>query len=733
MNVKIALTQYTETFQETIKEVPFTEHILPLPGFFVETGKRLCADTEGLKGIEYQVSVRAEEDVKSISLALVFESSTNTRRCHFMIPAAVYDGNRFEILRQHYPPMFHKEHFGDKQEPVITDVPHLGKEGGVISLRAGDSAVPAVCLFDPLKRTGTVLLYPCVPGGKGNYEAGCVIREFWEDNGAKCRISLMNPIVRSSGMYRFGNIRSDAPCKDRPANLMKGENLRMKVQVYTFPCEDILTLYRHFWILSRQEKRIAGDYTTPHVLPLSRTYQLIQEKYHTYNWLESEGFYCVGENTGRYSCWQTGWVGGVNAVWPLYLRGDGKAVKRALSTMDYLFSHMQTDSGFFYGNYCDGEIFGDSFHEAKNRGFVLTRKNADALYFAALLALTQSKRTQAVSYEEGLRRSAEAFNWLFDKNGQFGQFIDAETGAILVGGSASGAMAIGALAYCAVHFEDRRYLETARRAAEYYHRSYVAKGIANGGPGEILSAPDSESAYALLESFTVLYEHTREEIYLRYAKDAACLYATWCMSYDYPFPAKSQFGLNNIRTTGAVWANIQNKHGAPGVCTHSGSALFRLYLYTGEERYFNLCRDTSHNITQYVARSDRPLLDYDGNPVLDGFMCERVSTSDWEGFDKIGGIYGSGCWCEATAMSVYADIPGVYVNFRTRMVKCIDHVTAELKENETGRWVLNIKNPTRYQTETLILIDGGDTAYPDYLELLQTVKIEPGGEVFLLI
>lgn len=244
---------------------------------------------------------------------------------------------------------------------------------------------------------------------------------------------------------------------------------------------------------------------------------------------------------------------------------------------------MQADSGFFYGNYCDGEIFGDNFQEAENKGFVLIRKNADALYFAALLALALKKSGENVPWENGLRRAAEAFAGLFDKAGQFGQFINAETGDIIVGGSASGAMAIGALAFCSAYFDDRQYLDTACRAADYYHEEYVSRGIANGGPGKILSAPDSESAYALLESFTVLYERTGDERYLCYAKDAACLYATWCMSYDYPFPAASQFGLRDLRTTGAVWANIQNKHGAPGACTHSGSALFRLYRYTGEE------------------------------------------------------------------------------------------------------------------------------------------------------
>ena len=36
----------------------------------------------------------------------------------------------------------------------------------------------------------------------------------------------------------------------------------------------------------------------------------------------------------------------------------------------------------------------------------------------------------------------------------------------------------------------------------------VQAGVTVGGPGEILKCPDSESAFAMLESFIVLYEVT---------------------------------------------------------------------------------------------------------------------------------------------------------------------------------------------------------------------------------
>ena len=69
---------------------------------------------------------------------------------YVMIPAAVYDGNRFDVLHTDYPPIFDSPlYFRPDCPPVITDIPHLEKykKTSVLGLRAGDSAAPAVCLF----------------------------------------------------------------------------------------------------------------------------------------------------------------------------------------------------------------------------------------------------------------------------------------------------------------------------------------------------------------------------------------------------------------------------------------------------------------------------------------------------------------------------------------------------------------------------------------------------------
>ena len=724
MRSEIQLLTYSADWKEEVCSFPIEGGDGPRGSVAVA-----AAPLEGAfagKGI--RAEFRASGAEERVSLALTFTFPEWRAEDYLLVPAAVYDGNRFRVKKVPYAPMFRPEDYGKKVPVTVTDIPHFceGEGQSAISLRAGDSSVPGVFLYFRKENRGAAFLYPCQ--GENGRENGCVLLEDRQREGACLTLRIMAPAVRSRGMYRFGDIRSDVPCEDVPASLQAGECLKVQADCYEFPCRSLAEFYEAVFRLSHRADPAAGSRSLPDCVPLSYGFHLVEEKYNRYSWYPKYGFYCVGENEGLYSCWQTGWVGGINAAWPLYAEGSDVTRARALSTMDFMFRRMQAPSGFFYG-ISDGErLFGDDFADIGRREISLVRKSADALYFSACILLEMKKKGEAPDplWVSGLRRCADAFCALFRREGQIGQFLDVDTGEILVGCSASGGMAPAGLALCARYFGEGAYLEAAREMAAHYYEHYTKLGLANGGPGEVLSAPDSESAYALLESYVTLFECTREEQFLNWAREAAALYATWCMPYDYPFPPESTFGQADMRTTGAVWANVQNKHGAPGPCTHSGSALFRLSRYTGEAAYMELCRETSHNITQYLSREDRPLWDYTHEKAApSGFMCERVSTCDWEGFDKIGGVYASGCWCEATAMCIAVDIPGVWLDRKRDRLWVSDHVACSRSRDQ-----LLLKNPTPYPAKVKLLIDNGEWENGDfdYRARFRQVELLPGEE-----
>jgi hypothetical protein len=175
---------------------------------------------------------------------------------------------------------------------------------------------------------------------------------------------------------------------------------------------------------------------------------------------------------------------------------------------------------------------------------------------------------------------------------------------------------------------------------------------------------------------------------LRYAEEAAKQFATWVQGYDYRFPPQSLFGRIGIKATGAVWANTQNKHGAPGICTFSGVALLHLYEATGNDFYKQLLYDIAHNMTQYIGHPARPI-----EGVKDGWMCERVSTTDWN--EGIGEITYMSTWAETSLMLTYLEVPGLYIEPDKKQVTMFDHLDVlETKFLGKNVWI-TVKNNTK--------------------------------------
>jgi len=265
-----------------------------------------------------------------------------------------------------------------------------------------------------------------------------------------------------------------------------------------------------------------------------------------------------------------------------------------------------------------------------------------------------------------------------------------------VGGSTSPAIACAGLALASLYFKDDRYLKVAEAAAEAYCAHDLRSGITTGGPLEIAQSADCESAYGLLESLMVLFETTGDRRWLDRAIDAGALFATWIVSYDYRFPPQSKYGRLGMRTLGTMFASAQNKCAVPGICSHSGSSLLKLYRATGNVLYLDLITEIAHSLSQYVSREDRPI-----EPLWPGAMNERIEMADW--LEPIGEIFDSSSWAEVADMLTYAEVPGLYVNPDTGFFRVLDHVNVTTKENSPARLVLQVTNPTKFDANVKIL------------------------------
>lgn len=585
-------------------------------------------------------------------MATVIIPAFSGEDAYVFIPACCYAGNRFSALKYAYPPMFRPGDAKADLPVTITDVPRLEPDGsGKIEVTTGDAATPCIGVFSPSQKRALLVFTVQQIQGKNiglAYEQG-KIRLTWPAKREQCyRICKLFP--------------NDTPWVDEPAQI--------PYQLLDFPCESLAQFYRVFF----ENRKIMGlDCQRPDTLPYDRQFALHREKFNSANWNDRLGIYQVGTTDQPSQVWQPGWVGGAISGYPLMKLGGSKELERELKTLRFLFSTQQK-SGFFHGIVgADGKAYSDGFETEGAESFHLIRKSADVLYFLFKHFKLMEERNIEIpeDFLSGTVKLADGFVKLFDQYGQFGQFVDVYTGEIAVGGSTSAAIACAGLAEAYRFFQNPDYLRVAEESAEFFYQNSLCRGYTTGGPGEILQCPDSESAFGLLESFVVLYEITGKPKWLGYAKECAHYCSSWVVSYNYEFPENSEFGRLGIKSVGSVFANIQNKHAAPGICTLSGDSLYKLWKWTADPLYPELLKDIALTIGQYISTDQRPICDRYIDPGLpdgerraliaahrmpEGFINERVNLSDWEGAGKVGGIFNGSCWPEGSNLLTLAEV-----------------------------------------------------------------------------
>ncbi len=560
---------------------------------------------------------------------------------YVLFPACAYDGNKFEVLKRDYPPMFLPDEVKVNMPVTITDVPRLEKDGsGRIEATTGDVSVPCVGVFcSEAKRAKLIYTIQEINGINLGlaYEKG--------------KITITYPAYRDY-VYRW-------PHMHRNTEAYIDIEAKIPYKIMEFDCENIEEFYKVFF---KNRKCMEMDNTRPNVLSMKEQFEIQKDKFNSMNWREDGQYYDIDTN----GMWQPGWCGGAMAGYALMKLGGELEKARAIKTLEHLFNN-QAPSGLFYG-----------FNNKKNDGFnvkgtenwVLVRKSADCLYF--LFKHFELMDSIPQHFIEGTRKLADCFVGIWEKYNQFGQFIDCETGDITVGGSTSGAIAPAGLVYAYKYFHEDRYLKIAKESTEMMYKRDAIKGYTTGGPGEILQCPDSESAFALLESLVVLYEETKEKKWLEYSEFMAHQCSSWVVSYNYKFPIESEFSRLQMKTVGSVFANAQNKHSAPGICTLSGNSLYKLYKWTNNELYKELFEDISLTISQYMSTDKRPIYSWDvpkdssllnddtvcaeKEKLPQGFICERVNMSDWESYRCIGGVFNGSCWCETSNLLTLAEL-----------------------------------------------------------------------------
>lgn len=640
-------------------------------------------------------------ETKSAGIAVAFDFSNWSADNYVLVPAMIYGGNRFRILPIGYPPYIYNEKDRPLDMPATTtNILHLNPDGShaKIEMNTGNVATPMLSFFSPREKRGFILL-----AGQGTRFGNNGL--FIEEDAARQQMTLVvaAPGVRSQRYTMCGR----GGTWDKGADWKAGDELTLNFKVYNFACADLAAFYAQVFEV---RKALSGKNVHTCTIPYSACANLVVNHFDKDKWFEdkTQPAYSNGPGSGSQYAYQIGWSGLPIYAYPASLRPTPERVRRVSLSLDTL-TQAQGKSGLFYGMFMRGQPVGDNFGDCRKRPTIaMTRRTGEALYFGlkTLEALKAQGQTVKPEWETMFRTAANALVKLYADYGQFGQFADADTGTMEINGSTAGSVNITALVKAAAYFKDPRYLETAAKAGKLYAERDLARGYAGGGPGEILQAPDSESAYNLVEAYVMLYEATGKAEWLDRAKAAAHLFSTWMMSYDYQFPKGSDMDRAGIHAAGTIFASSQNNHSAPGLYISSGDFLLKLFRATGDLRIAEMYRDTAHNVVQYAGAPHNPLR------TRSGATTERVQVSDWEG-NNVGqhdGHDSNMAWETLVALSCLEN-PGLYLNTTTGDLLVLDHLEARANPIGGGQVItLQITNPTQYAASVSILAETAEQA-----------------------
>ena len=644
----------------------------------------LSGDSRGLD--LYLTFTQKQDSVHNSGVAMAFDFADWDQQNYVMIPCAVYNGNRNRIVYRDYAQGLERSDLYRKDLPQTTcEVPQLGLIPGDpsrIEVNTSNTTTPVICMYSPSKRHAFIVLAEQgIPGSDGMTDNVFFVEESSDRSRAVLGVSM--PGVREMKPEFIGFSASP----DRGQTFRKGDQLTMRLRIYSFPADDIPALLDKFMSV---RKDVTGPNFPRKLYPMSETAKIMTRNIDRRYYDGDFKFYCP-ENATWISF---GWIGGLMNTFPMLVLGDAEHRAKVYNTFDFAIPRAQGESGYFHGAIDqDGRNFGregyDEFPE-----IALTRKNADVLFWMIkqFMVLDAQGHEVKQSWKDNVKRLADAFVETWDKHGQWGNFVNNRTGDIAVYGTTSGAMAPGGLALASVYYGEPSYLNTAFAAArEFYDNQFVPLGMTTGGCADILQNADSETAVAFMTSLMTLHEITGEQRWFEMSRNLANLCATWTVSFDYVLPMSTPLAQYGAKLTGAVWASTQNKHGAPGFCCSSADPLFKIYRATGDERYAELMRDITHAYAEGIQEN--------------GYITERLTYCDCDSRGGRSNYPGGTGWNELNGILMSQEIPGIYLRSDNGSFYVFDQVGVEIAGEDKNTITLKLDNATPYDAEVKILVE----------------------------
>lgn len=423
---------------------------------------KICTSAELVKdkqdALDITVAMKCVRGkLSAASLSIDVDVANWSEKNYVLMPSAAYNGNRYDWRRLRYSPkLYEVQDIGVDKPIIVTDIPKLNGNGAVsrIQARSGDMAVPSIGYISDTAKTGVWLL---TQQGNSLGDYGIDISE--SKDRTQATISITSPVVREQFVYKICD--AHYPSWDKPKDFNAGDTVTIRFRLYGFKAPTTQAIFDKYTLI---RKDLSEGALLTNALPYSTCMQVLEQKFNEKNFVEKHGYYSVGFRENFLQDWQIGWTGGMISTYPLLFAGNAQTKQNVLRNFDWLFANGISPSGFYWDAGRNGtEWFGGDIRKPHTKNWHLIRKSGDAVWYIIKQFMLMEKMGIPVkqSWKDGNQKVCDAFVKLWQKNHQLGQFVNSETGEIMVGGSSSGAIVPAALALAYQYYQKPEYLGAA--------------------------------------------------------------------------------------------------------------------------------------------------------------------------------------------------------------------------------------------------------------------------------
>ncbi|MBQ2374426.1 MAG: hypothetical protein II299_04895 [Alistipes sp.] len=236
-------------------------------------------------------------------------------------------------------------------------------------------------------------------------------------------------------------------------------------------------------------------------------------------------------------------------------------------SLDFLSTYPVDEmSGMFKLRY-NGSAYHGSDHVSCGQGMYNFAK--------AITAARKNKRYDTSKWEEFLRKACDGQARRILNNGWSPRSTDE-------------AFYVAPLVIASKLFKNKQYLAAAEKASQLYADRHLKMNGCYWGGTLDATCEDKEGSWAAFQAFINMYEQTKEQKYLDWAKHAMDVCLSYVVVWDIPLPA-GRLADYNFRSTGWTVVSPQNQHiDVYGVLF--APEVYRMGKYLKDERLCDLSK-----------------------------------------------------------------------------------------------------------------------------------------------